>query len=430
MKILWMCNGSLPVIADYLKENSRVCLGGWLMGLSQNLLKQDTVELIYCYPDYSGSAVRTGTIGRLKFYSLPMTLKDANQEMLPKSRAYQVFSEILRENSPDLIHFFGTEFVYTSALLELCRNLGFGKRTVVSIQGLISMCHLHYEAGLPWWLMRCQTLNELKGRVSLRRMKKNFAHRGEFEQKSLRMTGHIIGRTGWDRAAAEMISPDAEYHFCNETLREEFYTGQWSYENCNPFQIAISQSTYPIKGIHMVVEAVAILVKQFPEIRVVVGGADIFHGNWIKGNTYGNYVRRLIHKNGLDSNFEFAGMLDAPSMKKMMLQSNVFVCPSSIENSPNSLGEAMILGMPCIASDVGGVQDMMERNKEGFVYPFGETYKLAYYLKKVFEGREKAAVMGNAAHRRALVTHDPETNNSRLLEIYSAIINGEELHEG
>ena len=168
-------------------------------------------------------------------------------------------------------------------------------------------------------------------------------------------------------------------------------------------------------------EAVAMIADIFPQIQVVVGGIDVFHGNCIRGNTYGNYVRKLIRKYELDDHFKFVGMVNASEMKKLMLESNVFVCPSAIENSPNSLGEAMLLGVPCIASDVGGVQDMMTRDIEGYVYPFNETYKLAYYLKKVFEGNEQILDMAQAGRRKALITHDPETNNQRLVEIYQEI---------
>ena len=73
----------------------------------------------------------------------------------------------------------------------------------------------------------------------------------------------------------ELIAPETQYHFCNETLRDEFYTGQWNPNACNRYQIAISQSSYPIKGLHKVVEAVAMIADIFPQIQVVVGGIDV-----------------------------------------------------------------------------------------------------------------------------------------------------------
>lgn len=421
MKILWMCNGSLPAIAEMQNKTTAVCLGGWLEGLSKNLLRNPDIQLIYCYSDYEISCVQTGARDNLKYYAIPMTRKEANESMPNTSVAYKTFSDILRESQPDIIHFFGTEFVYTDVFLDICIDCGFGDKVVVSIQGLVSKYFLHFDADLPAHVIWSKTLNELKGHASLRNIKKSFRQRGNHECVALKKAKHIIGRTSWDRAVTELIAPETQYHFCNETLRDEFYTGQWNPNACNRYQIAISQSSYPIKGLHKVVEAVAMIADIFPQIQVVVGGIDVFHGNCIRGNTYGNYVRKLIRKYELDDHFKFVGMVNASEMKKLMLESNVFVCPSAIENSPNSLGEAMLLGVPCIASDVGGVQDMMTRDIEGYVYPFNETYKLAYYLKKVFEGNEQILDMAQAGRRKALITHDPETNNQRLVEIYQEI---------
>ena len=61
--------------------------------------------------------------------------------------------------------------------------------------------------------------------LQMRRMRK----RGYYEKKLIGSTGHIIGRTDWDRACTEQINPSAAYHHCNETLRDAFYsTGKWS----------------------------------------------------------------------------------------------------------------------------------------------------------------------------------------------------------
>lgn len=81
----------------------------------------------------------------------------------------------------------------------------------------------------------------------------------------------------------------------------------------------------------------------------------------------------------------------------------------------------MLLGLPCVAADVGGVTTMMTHNAEGFVYPSSAPYLLAYHIRTVFEMGADAAAMGMAARTHALKTHDPEENLRRLLEIYRQI---------
>lgn len=270
--------------------------------------------------------------------------------------------------------------------------------------------------------MNLSTLSELKGQCSLRLMKKSFEFRGEREIELLRNVKNVIGRTSWDEACTGIINHKRVYYKCNESLRSTFYSDQWNYKKCRPHQIFISQASYPIKGLHRVLEAVDLIKEQYPDLLIKVAGQDIFYGNKIKGNTYGNYIQDLIKKYGLEKNIVFCGMMDAEDMKKTLLESNVFVSASAIENSPNSLGEAMLLGVPCVASDVGGCADMMEHKKEGFIYPFNESYKLAFYLCKIFENESLAENLGQEARKKALITHDKEKNNEILCRIYEEII--------
>lgn len=81
----------------------------------------------------------------------------------------------------------------------------------------------------------------------------------------------------------------------------------------------------------------------------------------------------------------------------------------------------MLLGVPCVAADVGGVTTMMTHGTEGFVYQSTAPYMLAHYIKNVFAMGGQAAVMGQAARAHALKTHDPETNLRDLMNIYEEI---------
>ena len=136
----------------------------------------------------------------------------------------------------------------------------------------------------------------------------------------------------------------------------------------------------------MAIKALGIVKKYYPEATAYVAGENIFASRHpFLRSAYAAYIGRLIRENGLSGKIIFTGPLSAPQMKERMLKSNAFVLPSSIENSPNSLGEAMLLGVPCIASNVGGVADMLTPNLEGYLYPFDEYYKLAYYLMEILK---------------------------------------------
>lgn len=105
---------------------------------------------------------------------------------------------------------------------------------------------------------------------------------GAFEIKALQKVRHVIGRTTWDRACTYQINPDAQYYFCNETLRGEFYKHNWDICQCERHAIFVSQGSYPIKGLHFMLEAMTLILKHFPNTKLYVGGQNIIKTDTLK----------------------------------------------------------------------------------------------------------------------------------------------------
>ena len=239
----------------------------------------------------------------------------------------------------------------------------------------------------------------------------------------LEMAKHIIGRTSWDRARTWAINPAAHYHFCNETLRPEFYDGSsWDYNRCNKHTIFLSQAGYPIKGLHQLLKAMPLILRHYPNTTIRIAGNDITKCTSLKDflhfTGYGRYINRLIKKGELEDHVVFIGRLNADEMKREYLSANVFVCPSSIENSPNSLGEAQILGVPCVSSYVGGTMDMMDSNTDN-LYRFEEIEMLAYKICQIFGKEERQVDTKDIAVKR----HNQLGNATMLCDIYKSIVN-------
>ena len=196
----------------------------------------------------------------------------------------------------------------------------------------------------------------------------------------------------------------------------------WDFKKCNKYTIFLSQASYPIKGLHQLLKAMPLILRQYPETHIRVAGEDITESKTINEKLrlsgYGLYIKRLIKKLGLNGKVEFIGSLNAEQMKNEYLRSNVFVCPSSIENSPNSLCEAQILGVPCVASYVGGVADMMSGNEEN-LYRFEDVSTLASKVCQIFTKSNSNVCQMS---KRAYVRHNIDLNTQRLLEIYQKIL--------
>ena len=414
MRVLWLCNIALPRIA---KANGLTppSTGGWLTGLSESITKEKGLQLVVCFP-FTGKQMLQGSTDAYEYCSF-----------LPSADNCREFEQLLKKYPPDLVHIFGTEMKHTLDMVRACKNCGLSDRTVISIQGLVSVIARHYCAFLPKDVTLKYSFRDFIKQDNIRQQQRSFEKRGEAEIAALGQAAHVIGRTDWDRACVERINPKACYHFCNETLRPSFYKRQWSRETCEKHSIFVSQCSYPVKGFHLMLEAMADIVKDYPDAVLYTTGRDPFGGSLkdrLRQTYYSRYLGKLIKKYGLTGKVHFLGQLDERQMCERFLKSNVFASCSSIENSPNSLGEAMLLGVPSVSSDVGGVKNMLTHGEEGFVYQADAPYMLAYYIKQLFREPQLQKRFSENARKHASVTHAPRGNAEQLLAIYNEVKNG------
>ena len=88
-----------------------------------------------------------------------------------------------------------------------------------------------------------------------------------------------------------------------------------------------------------------------------------------------------------------------------------------------TLGEAMILGVPSVASSVGAIPEMINDGEDGFLYPFEEPGKLADAVCKIFSDSDLAKQFSEKGHDHAAATYDREKNGRNLIEMYQTIAN-------
>lgn len=414
MKILWITNILFPEATQLLIGCGELkASGGWMLGAANALLQKNNVQLIVASVSSLVSQLTKVQGKEITYYVLPMG--KGNQQVNMNYAPY--WKQVQQEVHPDVVHIHGTEFSHGHAYMKTCSC----DNVVISIQGLTSACFFYYYYGLTKWdVYKNLTFRDII-RGSVIKEQKLFRQRGEYEKDMIRMTQHIIGRTSWDRARTWAINPNAAYHFCNETLRSDFYDGSmWDYAKCTKHSIFLSQAGYPIKGLHQVLKAMPLILRHYPDAIIRVAGGDITLSNtWSKKlrfSGYGLYIKRLIKKYHLTGKVIFTGNLNGEEMKQEYLKSNVFVCPSTIENSPNSLGEAQILGVPCVASYVGGIADMMKGDEDN-LYRFEEYEMLAKKVCNVFANESKQVNMKKVALDR----HDSEKNCDQLYRIYKSI---------
>lgn len=414
MKVLWITNILLPDICNKIGVKVPV-VGGW-MASSLNSLMGNGISFGVASL-YNGNILKDYIINDVHYFLIPSPKNNCKYNVSLE----KYWKEVNEKFVPNLVHLHGTEYTHGLAFIKSCPDV----EVIASIQGLVSVIHRYYFAGL--------TTNDILFNISLRDIlkidslfqgRKRIRKSGDNETEIIKSISNIIGRTSWDKSHSLALNPNINYHFCNETLRASFYNNKWEYDNTEKHSIFLSQAGYPIKGLHQVIKAISFIKNKYPQIKLYVGGHNITKYDTlidkIKISGYGLYIKGLIRKYDLESNIIFLGTLTEEEMVNRYLKSNLFICPSSIENSPNSLGEAQILGVPLISSYVGGVPNMVEEGKTGFLYRFEEVEMLAVLIDKVFSMQQnELEILSINEREEAFRRHNPSTNAKQMIEIYN-----------
>lgn len=418
MRVLWITNILFPEAKALVTGGDKQQLdsGGWMLGAANALMKQEGLTLCVATVSRLVRSLTRLNGECISYYILPYGKGNniENKEYIP------YWKEVNEEFKPDVVHIHGTEFSHGLAFVEGCG----ADNVVVSIQGLTSACYKYYHSGISsFQLIKNMTIRDFfkGGTLSIDKV---FKKKSAYEKIMIQKIHHIIGRTSWDRAHTWAINPNAEYHVGNETLRDEFYNGRWNYDDCERHSIFFSQVSSPLKGFHIFLQAAPLILREYPDLKLRIAGSDLTHrGSFkerLKLSDYGRIIKKMIRESGMENRITFTGPLTASQMKREYLRANVFVSSSSIENSPNSLGEAQLLGVPCVASYVGGTMDMIPNNSCGVLYRFEEVDMLAYKICKIF--KDSSTLDNREMIEEANRRHNPMTNLSQLLDTYHHII--------
>ncbi len=410
LTVLWAINILLPEAARALGLVPHV-IGGWLLAYRESL-KQ-------CYPDlrvallspYPGSTLRRLSVEGDDYYVFPEQSHSAQRQAW--------FRTIMEEVHPDLVHIHGSESPHALDVIDVADP----QQTVLSIQGLVSVIAPYYYGGLTRTeRLRYTSLRDLLRRDLLACQQRRFCRNGAREEQLLSRVGHVVGRTEWDRAHARALQPDVHYHHCEEPLRTEFYTPRWQREQCFPAPtIFVSQAATPLKGFHQLLKALPLVLRRYPDLRVHIAGDNILATPWLKRTSYGRYLRALVRRLHVASHLTFLGRLSAPQMVEQYLGARIFVSPSMIENSSNSVCEAQLVGTPVVASLVGGTMDLVTHRHTGLLYRFEETAQLADYICELLGDDDLCRRLSDAERQTALARHDRTAIAHALMQIYENI---------
>lgn len=325
--------------------------------------------------------------------------------------AHQQMRRLVRDFRPDVVHFHSVHHHLTTAAVGACLDMGVpvvwtlhDYRTVCPATSLLranQICERCADGGF-WHAVagRCKS-GELSRSVAaaaesyITRVRGTLARVDCYIAPS-RFLAETVARMGLPARRIEVvpnpvtIARDARSPERTRGSAEILYVGRLSAE----------------KGVDVLVRAAAAR----PELRVGVVG----------DGPQGEALKELALRSGACVTFE--GWLDPADVRRRMHDAAVLCVPSVwYENCPGVVLEAMAVGLPVVASDLGGLTELLDGGRAGWLAPAGDPTALAAVLARALAEREASARLAQNALRRVRGRHDPETFIGRIEEIYRSV---------
>jgi glycosyltransferase involved in cell wall biosynthesis len=415
MRILWFTN--TPSLASE-KLGAKTNLGGWISSLERQISALKEIQLGVAFP-YGIGKPESFSVNDTRYFTLPFAKEDGSIKGLPARWGHMIepeeeldlYLDIIRDFQPDLIHVFGSERSY--GLISARSDIP----VVLQIQGNLMVSCEKWFSGISFIdILRYSRKKELLLGFGTFHDYYYFKKRALREEKILKQCKYIIGRTNWDRRITRLLAPDSIYFHCDELLRDEFYSKKWTIHLARKVTIFSTLSPVIYKGLEVILKAASLLkISSRIDFEWQVAGVS-------GTERIIEMIEKSQKKRFNECNIRFRGSLGANDLIEGLLNSDYYVHPSHIENSPNSVCEAMILGVPVIATYAGGTDSILQNDIEGVLVQDGDPYVLAGALLDLAGSPEKINFFSANARRKALLRHDPTTVKNNLLRIYDSVL--------
>ena len=384
--------------------------GGWIASLEQIVRKNKNIELGVAF-NFLDNGFKYENDG-VSYYPIKTEKRSFFGKLFGKSdngNRSAKYLQIIEDFKPDLIQIFGSENEFGA----ICQHTNIP--IVIHMQGCIPPYH---NALFPVGMKKSDFLFKkglsLSYRIIGLRSEKAFRKRAEMEIETIQSCRYFMGRTEWDKSLIDLFNPNATYFHCEEALRDSFINCNKRWENSDEKKkIIISVISRPwYKGCDLILKTAALL-KRFTDIDFEWKVYGIPEMKFYE-SVYGIKANEVnVHSMGTASKEE---LIDA------LCSSSCYVHPSYIDNSPNSICEAQILGVPVLATNVGGISSIVNNGADGLLFPANAPYTAASLIKRVTADKELSCMLSSNAIARATNRHNPEKIGNRLVEIYETII--------
>lgn len=417
MKVLWFSNTPAMGI-NFLNKDSQIKgTGGWIYSLNKVVESKVELSIAFHFP-YKRTKFKYGETVYYPIFTGNIIIQNLKKRFLGSvydDEFLNQYLNVIEEVKPDIIHIHGTEnsFLCLLGLINI--------PIVISIQGNLNVVHHRFLMGFNG-----QYLNYRNFELSINSLlfgsnnfNKQYSAMGKMaliEEKYFKLAKNVIGRTEWDRRISRVLAPHSNYFIGNEILRDNFYNSIWNnlYTTGKIILFSTNGNTY-YKGFETICHALSILNNLNYNVEWRVAGVS---ENSLINIISRKYLGTKYPRRGL----KLLGSLGDQELINNLLQANIYVMSSHIENSPNNLCEAMILGIPCVSTSAGGTPSILADNLEGLLVQDGDPWAMAGAILELVNDPVKSSTFSINARKKALERHNQESIVNGLVNIYQQII--------
>lgn len=417
MKILWFTN--TPSL--YEKGKHHYYGGGWIESLEEIIKERSEIELAIAF--FHPNDNQKVTQNKVVYYPIkrehgrknPIRAILNNWRGTIEDPEYQkAFLKIIDDFKPDVIHVFGTEGPF--ALIQDLTNIP----VIAHLQGLINpIVNTYFPIGyskLDFVLSRHYLLKNLIGASPIF-SEKRFKAQAKRERQIFEKIKFVCGRTEWDQQIAKLLNPNSRYFHIDEVLRPVFYerSSEERQNDSNKFIILSTLSPTIYKGIDVILRT----AKQLSNLSDVE-----FEWRIIGLEASSELLKFFERKENIrhhSVHIKLMGKKNSNEIIDEMMMADVFVHPSYIDNSPNSVCEAQLLGLPVIACNVGGVGSLLTHEENGILVPSNGVYEIVHYLNSFYKNPALKSKIGQKAMETAYIRHNKDQILSQLISAYKEI---------
>lgn len=410
MRVLWF------TVTSSLYENKMNGHngGGWISSLEKIIRDTDiTLGVSFEHKD----KILKKTIDGVSYYPI-------NAWVTKKSRIEKIFDvnaderyiipnclKVIEDFKPDVIQVFGSEWVF--GLISKYTHIP----VVIHMQGsLPSYYNARFPIGVSLSSLILSKSISYKNKFFILKNDYILKMRAKREESILRSCTNYMGRTHWDKSIVTLYNDKSNYYHCEEALRDSFINNgkKWEFKTNSKITLVSTISGPWYKGMDLILKTAKLLKENI--------NIDF---NWkVFGVKDSSFYENHYNINALEVNVKLQGVVPEELLFEELVNSTFYIHPSYIDNSPNSICEAQILGVPVISTDVGGISSLIKNNLTGMLVPANDPVAIASLVKKYYQDEESLKNISENSIKKAENRHSIENIKVQLLEIYENLIKG------